>query len=166
MFLKSYLFSNPAVHRKTFGEITQTEIQSIKNFVVKLRSAATDCAFTCPNPDCGQDLASINIKDQFTRGLNNHILQAEILAKANQLKTLEDVIGYAESFESALRDQSTLADNKDDPDTVYHIRQRKIKERERKKRPEVCSGCGGQPHHQQRGTGMTISHFHQHGGGS
>ena len=38
--------SNPAVHRKAFGELIQGEHQSIKNFVVCLRSAAIDCALT------------------------------------------------------------------------------------------------------------------------
>ena len=57
--------SNPAVHRKAFGELTQSKNQSIKNFVVCLRSAATDCAFQCPNPACQHDLSSINIKDHY-----------------------------------------------------------------------------------------------------
>ena len=52
--------SNPAVHRKAFGELMQEENQTIKNFVVRLLSAATDCAFTCPNPACRHDLSSIN----------------------------------------------------------------------------------------------------------
>ena len=42
------------------------------------------------------------------KGLNNDTLQTDILAKANQLKTLEDIIKHAKAFESALRDQSSL----------------------------------------------------------
>ena len=109
--------SNPAVHRKAFAELIQEESQSVKSYVVRLRSAASDCAFQCPG--CQHDLSSINIKDQLIRGLNNSNLQAEVLAKTNQLKTLDDVVSYAESFETALRDQSTLANNNPNSDTVF-----------------------------------------------
>ena len=143
--------SNPAVHRKAFGEILQDENQSIKNFVVRLRSAATDCAFQCPNPACQHDLSPINIKDQFIRGLNNNTLQAEILAKTNQLKTLEDVISYAELFETALRDQLNLGNsNNQSSDTVFKFGQKGNKNNHHRKQHQLskqeCNGCGGERH--------------------
>ena len=144
--------SNPAVHRKAFGELKQEENQTIKNFVVRLRSAATDCAFQCPNDECKQDLSSINIMDQFIRGLNNHNLQAEILAKTNQLKSVDDVIAHAESFEAALRDQTNLANNT--INNIDHETDTAFKFSHKKKRntnntfspPSTCNGCGGEFH--------------------
>ena len=58
---------NPMVHRLHFRCIHQLQEES--GFVVKLRSSASDCEFQCPN--CHFDLQSINIKDQFIRGLQN-----------------------------------------------------------------------------------------------
>ena len=60
---------NPTVHRLHFRSIHQLQEESIKDFVVSLRSSAPDCEFQCPN--CHFDLQSINIKDQFIRGLHN-----------------------------------------------------------------------------------------------
>ena len=79
---------NPAVHRKAFGELTQGEKESVQTFVVRLRSSASDCAFECPS--CKHDLSPVNIKDQLIRGLSNTTLQAEVLAKADQMKDLDD----------------------------------------------------------------------------
>ena len=40
--------SNPAVHRLTFGGIVQSQAEPIKDFIVRLKSAAKDCEFECP----------------------------------------------------------------------------------------------------------------------
>ena len=50
----------------------------------------------------------MNIKDQFIRGLQNESIQTDILAKASQLKTLEDVIKHSETFETAQRNHIQL----------------------------------------------------------
>ena len=60
---------NPAVHRKTFTSLTQGDTESIQQFVVKLRSAAVECSYQCPNPACLYDLSETNICDQFIAGL-------------------------------------------------------------------------------------------------
>ena len=114
--------ANPAGHCKEFGGMIQGETGSVKAFVVRLRSAANDCAFQCPN--CEYDLSDVNIRRQLIRGLSNPTLQAEILTKANQLKTLDEIIGHAETFETALRDQSTLSssnNNNERTDNVFGI---------------------------------------------
>ena len=80
---------NPAVHRMNFGNLNQHENEPIKDFLVRLRSMAIDCEFICPS--CNHDLSSSNIKDQFLRGLLNETLQTDLLAKASQLKTIEDI---------------------------------------------------------------------------
>ena len=156
--------SNPAVHRKAFGELIQGENQTVKNFVVRLRSAATDCAFQCPNPECQYDLSSINIKDQFIRGLNNSTLQAEILAKTNQLKTLDDVTNYAESFETAIRDQNTLSNNTGTNDTAFKFSHKKHQKQQQQQQQQQqstsqylpsqrpCNGCGDETHGRNRNT--------------
>ena len=98
--------SNPAIHRLNFSSLRQSETESIKEFLIRLKSTSPDCEFTCPS--CDFDLQPIHVKDQLIRGLENENLQTDILAKASQLKTLEDVIRHAEAFETAQRDQSHL----------------------------------------------------------
>ena len=98
--------ANPSVHRMQFGALAQAEQETIQNFITRLRSAAVECEFSCPS--CQHDLCEVNLRDQFIRGLTNNLLQTDILAKAGQLTTLDLVISHAESFEAALRDQSTM----------------------------------------------------------
>ena len=100
--------ANPMVHRMTFTNITQSDHESIQNYVVRLRSAAEDCDFNCP--ECKKNISDTYIKDQFIRGLNNEMLQTDILAKAESLKTITETVKHAEAFESALRDQGKISD--------------------------------------------------------
>ena len=39
------------------------------------------------------------------------MLQTDILSKSNQLKSLEDVVKHAQSYDAALYDQSKLSEN-------------------------------------------------------
>ena len=71
---------------------------------MRLCSAAIDCAFSCPS--CEADISEVSIKDQFLSGLGNEILQTDILAKADKLSTLEDMVKHGEAFEGAIRDQA------------------------------------------------------------
>ena len=101
--------SNPAIHHLKFSSIHQSESESIQEFVICLKSLAPDCEFTCP--ECHHDLQLTHIRDQFIRGLHNEQLQTDILAKASQLSTLENVIKHASAFEAAQRDQAHLHSN-------------------------------------------------------
>ena len=101
--------ANPAVHRLTFSNINQSENETINSFLVRLKSSSKDCEFECPQ--CKHDLSPVHIKDQLIRGLHNSQLQTDILAKWTLLKTLEDIVKHAQAFESAVRDQSNLADH-------------------------------------------------------
>ena len=94
--------SNPAVHRLTFSNQTQSEGEAVKDFVVRLKEIARDCKFACPN--CHHDLIPGNVKDQLVRGLNNSTLQTNILAKSQSLKSLEDCVKHAEALEATLDD--------------------------------------------------------------
>ena len=140
--------TNPAVHRMGFRNIIQQEGESIKEFVVRLRSAAVDCAFACPS--CHFDISATSIKDQFISGLGNNVLQTDILAKADTLLTLEDIIKHSEAFEGALRDQAKLL--LDNPSTVARIsdhRRSKLPPPSRKPAKtdkQQCSGCGSKDH--------------------
>ena len=98
--------SNPSVHRLAFSNLTQSENEPVKEFVVRLKSHARDCEFTCPS--CAHDMVPTNVKDQLIRGLHNSALQTDILAKSETLKNLESIVKHAESFETALHDQSKL----------------------------------------------------------
>ena len=135
--------ANPTVHRMTFSSIIQTSDESIQEYVIKLRSSAPDCEFTCPS--CNFDISEEHIKDQFIRGLHSETMKTDILAKASQLKSLGDVIKHAEALETATRDQQALQQSE-----VMSARRSRYK-RDNKgtihnKRP--CSGCGAFDHGQ------------------
>ena len=139
--------SNPSVHRMTFASLNQISDESIQEYLVKLRSSAPDCEFTCPN--CKFDLSPVHIKDQFIRGLYTESLQTDILAKASQLKTLEEIIKHAEAYEAATRDQQKLQTSSE----VMGMRSSQYKKKMNKqtnkytnKRP--CPGCGSYEHGQ------------------
>ena len=147
--------SNPAVHRLAFSNISQSDNETIRAYLVRLTSNSKDCEFECPS--CKYDLASTHIKDQFIRGLNNSTLQTDILAKAGQLKTLESVVKHAEAFETAIFDQSKLSDNI--PTEMMRLRVSEYKRRENsfkfknpqsfkneRQRQSKCPGCGSFSH--------------------
>ena len=101
--------SNPAVHHLNFSNIYQHEHESVKDYLVRLKTSAMDCEFSCPN--CQHDLLTTHVKDQFIRGVHNDVLQTDILAKANLLKSLDDIVKHAEAFEIAVHDQQALQSN-------------------------------------------------------
>ena len=61
--------ANPVVHRMNFGDLTQHESESIQDFLVRLRTFAIHCEFTCPT--CAANISTMHIRDQFIRGLHN-----------------------------------------------------------------------------------------------
>ena len=99
--------SNVMVHRISFSLIVQSDNGSIQNYLVWLQSGAENCDFICPN--CNHDLSNVYIKDQFIQGIANDALQADKLAKARSLKTLEQNIRHAEAFEMTMRDQDKIS---------------------------------------------------------
>ena len=99
--------SNPIVHRLAFASMSQDEGEPIQNYLVRLRAIAVDYSFSCPL--CEHDLSVIYFKDQIIRGVANDTLQADLLAKPGTLKTLEQNVCHAKAFESALRDQISMA---------------------------------------------------------
>ena len=119
--------SNPSVHRLSFSNITQSDNETIHAFLIRLKSSAQDCEYSCPN--CKFDLSSVHVKDQFIRGLHNSQLQTDILAKSSYLKTLDDVVKHAEAFETAVLDQSALHESSEAMRiSEYRRQQRSLKD--------------------------------------
>ena len=157
--------SNPMVNRMTFASLSQHEDESIQQYLVRLRSTATDCNFSCPH--CDHDLSDIYIKDQFIKGVANETLQTDLLAKARLLKTLDQNICHAEAFESALRDQTVMNDTSDIATVRMSMYRRQKKNRAvrtnrgsidttstathndnvaERKPHQTCIGCGSHQH--------------------
>ena len=80
----------------------------------------------------------------------NESIQTDILAKASQLKTLEDVIKHSEAFETAQHDQIQLQGSSEVMAACMSDYQKKKKEPNLPK-PQTtrpCGGCGSHPHGQ------------------
>ena len=103
--------AHPLVHQIQFWSITQSKGESCKDFLSRLRVAAPDCDFMCPNANCRADLSRTNIRNQFVRGVYNNTLQAMLLksASANPNVDLETLVLEASNFEQSIRDQQVLA---------------------------------------------------------
>ena len=136
--------------------ITQGETETVQDFVIHLQTAVPDCEFSCPS--CDFDLSENNVRDQFIRGLSNTLIQTDILTKASQLTSLEQVTNHAKSIEAALRDQSSFDKAKEDH--VYGANHRKsslkkkvrfnndnsYQQQKSRFKPNVCIGCGSNTH--------------------
>ena len=144
--------SNPTIHRMHFASISQHENEALKDHLVWLRSSVSDCEYSCPN--CQHDLSSIHIRDQFICGLYNKRLQVDVLAKANQLKTLEDIMRHCEAFETAIRDHVLLQNHSEiNRSSDYQKHERKTLPSHLPPPPNQpfknwtsCSGCGSTSH--------------------
>ena len=88
---------NPIAHCLVFASMSQDKDESIQNYLVCLRVIAIDCKFTCPSSE--HDLFDIYTKDQIIWGIASDTLQADLLAKAGTLKSLEQNIHHAEAFD-------------------------------------------------------------------
>ena len=140
--------ANPMVHRVAFASMCQGDSETIQQYVIRLRASAKDCNFSCPS--CHTDIADHYIKDQFVCGINNKVLQTDMLAKAELLPGLEATIKHAEAFEAALTDQSRLL-NSAEVARVSQYKQTKlggggganVNKQHRKSSPQPCTGCGG-----------------------
>ena len=128
--------ANPVVHRMNFGNLTQHESESIQS------TLAIDCELSCPT--CCVNISAMHISDQFIRGLHNLQLQTDILAKACNLKTVEDIVKHAEAFETALRDQSQFQHSAD----VHAARASPYRKQKQQNFPpnKTCNGCGSKDH--------------------
>ena len=82
---------------------------------------------------------SAHIKDQFIRGVQNDILQIDILAKANLVRSLEDNVKHAEAFEIAVQDQQSLQNLSSNNLMADIISDYKKQKHSQPKKP--CSDC-------------------------
>lgn len=74
----------------------------------------------------------------------NNVLQTNILAKANLLKSPEDVVKHSEAFEIAIHDQQALQNNTNDNVMAARISDYKKQKNQPPKKP--CSGYGSHYH--------------------
>ena len=139
--------SNPTVHRMTFSGMVQQDNETVQAYVIRLKSAATDCEFACPK--CKHDMSSMYIRDQVIKGLSNDVLQTDILAKADHLKELDDVVKHGEAFKAALHDQMLMQEGGE----AHHLRSSEYRRRKQekgqkkdetpaKRQTKPCPGCG------------------------
>ena len=91
--------------------MTQNENEPVHSYFVRPRATALDCDFTCLSSE--HDLSDIYIKDQLIRGIANDTFQADQLAKAGTLKSLEQNVSHDEALKSALRDQNSMPSTSD-----------------------------------------------------
>ena len=124
--------ANPAVHRLTFRNIDQLENETINSFLVRLKSSSNECEFECPQ--CHYDLSSI----QGSADTGTAQLQTVILAKWTSLKTLEDIVKHAQAFESAVLDQSNLAE---------HSEMMRVSEYQKKRRSDFQTPSNSKAHY-------------------
>ena len=99
--------SNPAVARKRFHALAQTETEPIREFAVRCKQAAADCHFVCPS--CDSDLTDWMLVDQITCGVQSEVLQQELLQKHGNFSSFETLRSYCEAHESAYRDKQELS---------------------------------------------------------
>ena len=71
-------------------------------------------------------------------------LQTDILAKATQLKTIDNVVKHAEAFETALRDQSQLHSSAEVH--AAHVSTHRKRCQQQQQECQACSGCGSDTH--------------------
>ena len=90
-----------------------------------------------------------NIKYQFPSGLQNETLQTDLLAKAGQLNTIEDIVKHAEAFETAVRDQPKLhtsAEAQAARILTYRRNKQQSKRFPQTASKQVCPGCDSTNH--------------------
>ena len=97
------------VHRMKFFRLSQTDGESITQYVARLRSQAVLCQFKIRCPDHEQQsfvsYADDMITQQLVSGLQNQQHQSRILSEATALPTLRDKIERLQCLEST--EQST-----------------------------------------------------------
>ena len=82
--------SNPADHHLNFSNLYQHEHKTINDYLVHLKTSAMYCEISCPN--CSHNLLTAHVNDQFICGMHNDVLQTDILAKADLLKSLKTLL--------------------------------------------------------------------------
>ena len=149
--------------------MSQNADESCQSWLIRLRSAAPDCEYVCPTLSCRTDLTDMHIRDQFIIGLQNKQIQQDILAKAEALPTLHQVVKHAEFMETATRDQARLTPsftpspyNSEDVSRISDYRRNKRNQPSNRPRDpgttrphprpkhltqlKLCNGCGSSSH--------------------
>ena len=71
--------SNPAVHCLEFSSIVQSNGESIKDYVIRLKSVIPDCEYVCPN--CQHDLSTIRLRNNSLEAFRMNVYKHPCLLK-------------------------------------------------------------------------------------
>ena len=97
------LTSNVAVYRKEFDNTVQRDGETVREFVIRLKTCASDCSFICPFDD-SHDLTDYHLINRLRSGICQETLQ-----KQDILTTVSSIITYCEAYESAVKDKEKLS---------------------------------------------------------
>ena len=111
--------SNTAVFQKEFDNMVQNSDEVVQEFVTRLRTCASDCSFVCPYDDA-HDLTDYHLITRLRSGVANETLKQELLQKHEALNSVESIVTYCETFESAVRDKQKLSSS-ESPLSVGHV---------------------------------------------
>ena len=101
--------SNPVVAHTEFNQIKQKSHESVQEFITHLKACAVECDFVCPY-DEHHNLTEYHLISQIRCGVGDKILQQELLQKHNDLRSLESIVQYCNTYEAAKNDQMKLSD--------------------------------------------------------
>jgi hypothetical protein len=96
--------SNVVVYHKEFDDMEQHADESIREFVTRLRTCATDCSFVCPYDET-HDLTDYHLVRKLRCGVASKTLQQELFQKHEELDTVQTIVAYCEAYECAVRDR-------------------------------------------------------------
>ena len=144
---------NPAVHRQEFYALRQCPEEPIQQFVAKLQSKASHCAFTTKCA-CNKQVSygEPMVMDQMIVGLYDKDIQGEILAKDSQLKTYQQRYDFIHALEEGKRARVILSSTHDStPPSQVAASQSQYQRQKRsallKKHAQPgCPGCGDTSH--------------------
>ena len=112
--------SNVVVYQKEFDGMIQNVDESIREYVTRLRTCATDCSFVCPYDD-SHDLTDYHLIRKLRCGVASKTLQQELFQKHQELNTVHAIVTYCEAYESAINDRDKLSSASGSGLSVSHI---------------------------------------------
>ena len=149
--------TSPIVHIQGFFKMTQQFDETCENYLKRLQVKASCCNFLCQN--CKMSTAETRVKEKFVIGLNNKVIQTQVLRteSISPGTPLNKLLIEANMLEQTMLDQASLAKNsptefssvdelnKIDPPDEVNALSRQTKSFF-KNNAKVCIGCGTKEH--------------------
>ena len=103
---------NIMVARVNLHNMRQDHEEPIRAFGARIRSQAGICNYSKKSLVCNSDVIYTEhiLRDVFTRGLDDHEIQLELLGNPNQDMTLEEVFKFVEMKEAGKHSAFTLSE--------------------------------------------------------